>query len=597
MKEQLNPQQLQAVSSDQSCVVIAGPGTGKTHTLIAKLKYLLKDKKIPPQQIMALTFTKKAAEELKSRLNESLSLKTSEKGGPFIGTIHAWCYQFLKQHHPDWQDHPKEIISEAEQKRIIKEFKPKGEKVKDILDKISLLKQTNDSPIDGDHRQQLKTIIDQYQHYLKTHHLVDFDDLLLETLDFLQNPPALDYQYILVDEFQDLNQLQFQIIIRLLKISHAKIFVVGDPYQSIYGFRGASPQFFNQLKSLYKPQTVNLTTNYRSTQNILDLSDRLFSDSRVLRAVHDLPSETRLLNTTDHLTEAYWISKQIQQLTGAGDFSIHHEVNISDHDYGFRDIAILYRTHSLSESLEKQLAKDTIPYQVIGEKTLLEYSEIEQIVRILELINQPELEDDRWLLRPQEYQLITDLKSDDQATLHTWIDLLIMELSLESSSAKKDRLDRLKIIALQYGNQPASDTLSDFLLQLKMLQTPDEYQPEVNKVTLSTMHAAKGLEFGVVFIIGLEEGLLPYHKSLDDEQQLEEERRLLYVGITRAKQQLYLTLTRKRAIHNQIQPSQSSRFLQSLTSPLLHVMEDQLAQKYQKQKAARRKKKQQMQLF
>ena len=201
------------------------------------------------------------------------------------------------------------------------------------------------------------------------------------------------------------------------------------------------------------------------------------------------------------------------------------------------------------------------------------------------------------LLTPKEYKLIQDLKTKDKDSLYIWIEYLIKELKLESSSEKKERLDRLKTIALQFGNRPAVKVLTEFLHQLKMLQTPDEYQPGINKVTLSTLHAAKGLEFSVVFIIGLEEGLLPYQKSLEDASQLEEERRLLYVGITRAKQFLYLTNTKKRKTHSQWETTKPSRFLKQLESSMLEEVEDQLANKYLKHKEIKRRKKLQMKLF
>ena len=576
----LNPQQLAAVTHTDSCLVIAGPGTGKTHTLVARLDYLLTEKQVPPHQILALTFTKKAAREMKNRLS-SVALAKEE---PFIDTLHAWCYWYLKNHHPDWQIHPKTIISEAEQKGIIRSLKHSGDKVDDLINQISKLKQTDNSELSSsrtrgsmagltkeieyqvsgvtwpiDSHFHGTDILNAYQNYLLTHHLLDFDDLLIDTFNLLQNPnitkPA--YQHTLIDELQDFTTLQFQIIQQLIS-SQTQVFIVGDPYQSIYGFRGAAPNLVDQL-TILNLEKITLTQNYRSHQVILDSSSSLFDPPRSLQALEANGPSIQLLQTADEKTEAYWISKTIQQLTGSYDPNINSPSDLSQ--IHFADIAILYRSHNLSQPLQLQLSKDSVPRQIIGEKTLLEYSDISTVLEKLKILNLNNLD----------------------AGVHNLSELLTyiyQQSHLHQTQPALQRLQLLKTLAHQYGNDLNLETINLFLEELKFYQDSDTFQTGADKVTLSTIHAAKGLEFHTVFIVGVEEKLLPFHKSLDDPEQIDEEKRLFYVALTRAKHQVILTTTKHRYIHDKSETSKPSRFLKLLSSQHIQTVEDQFAIKY-----------------
>jgi superfamily I DNA/RNA helicase len=652
MKMSLNSSQLKAVECRDSCIVIAGPGTGKTHTLVAKLGYLLEVERVDPGKILALTFTKKAAEEMRERVSEKYQItnikyqKYGASGGflgrdgnfPFIGTIHAWCFWLLKNYHPEWKDKPKEIVAEAEQKEIVRSLnhmtiKPQNQKmrVEELLNEISLwkqgninkslkhenLKSNNQMNKTSNNQISMEKIISGYQTYLRKRNLVDFDDLLVEARELLKvnsqmlmsnakgQMSIVEYEYILVDEFQDLNKVQFEIVKSIIEFG-SKIFAVGDPQQSIYGFRGASPEYFNELKSIENYKIIELNENYRSGQEILDLSGGLFNIQLSAKNEH-LECETQLVRTHDQRTEAYWISRQIQKLSGMGEELTYQRAS-EFRQLPLSEIAILYRTHALSRPIEEQLGKDNIPFQKVGEKSLLEYEEVKRVVGVLKefyALSGAQRSrsgtkvtsgfDSTALRSAKKAAKIAESLVEIDMSLVEGIDFVINKLSLVTSKVRKERLARLRMIGMQFRGL-LEDNVGAFLEEVKMLQAADEYQKGVDKVTLSSLHAAKGLEFAVVFLVGVEEGLLPYigeGRDLD----VNEERRLLYVGMTRAKQYLYLTQCKKRLVYDVNLNVESSRFLSELDFNLLKSVDDSYVEGYLKGVAKARQKKAQMKLF
>ncbi|MEK7109902.1 MAG: UvrD-helicase domain-containing protein [Patescibacteria group bacterium] len=563
-------------------VILAGAGSGKTRVLVTKVVYLIKEKNISPSSIVMLTFTNKAAAEMKERISRQL-------GGivklGFIGTYHSFCVRILRQFwEPAGLNKNFIIYDDSDQKTLIKQII-----LEKKLDKktpgyfayyISLAKNQMITPenfLENFKFHQSALVADVYFHYqkkLETNHGVDFDDLLIKTVSLFQkHKHVLDYfqnkfNYFLVDEFQDTNFVQY-LLTKLLAERTKNVTVVGDFSQSIYSWRGADITNLKKFENDFKgTKTFYLEENYRSTQKILDFAFSIISKNSTHPILHlftdNKPGEdVTFYQAGNEQEEAIYVAEEIVRL-----ISVNRDLEPPN-------FAILYRTNAQSRVLEEVLLRYGIPYILVGGTRFYERKEIKDILAYLKLLINPiesvSLERIKKLgkTRFAKFKTLYDETKDKIEELSTEE---LMEKIFESVGFLKmfdsedpddfsrlENIKELKSVALSFPK------LMDFLEQVALVESEysqHEKETKVNRrLVLMTLHQAKGLEFDHVFIVGVEEGLLPHSRSIDDQFQLEEERRLFYVGITRAKKALYITNTRKRFIFGSQGYSTPSRFI------------------------------------
>ena len=571
LPDKLNREQEQAVrSTARTVAVIAGPGTGKTKTLISHILYLIENRKVKPGEITAVTFTNQAASQMRERLRNALG-KKKQIHTMQIGTFHAICLAFLKDQGREFSILDEEGAQEIA-RGIIEEYQLK-DTVKKFLYRVSGWKAEGEVP------QEDTDAFLAYQKYLEERRLLDFDDLLLETLKLIEEPQASagwekHFSYLLVDEFQDINPLQY----RLLKAWNKKgreLFVIGDPDQSIYGFRGADASCFDRLVQEHAgTDVIRLAENYRSTPQILNAALAVIShnpgEDRRLAANREDGDRARLVTAESGMGEAIFIAKEINRLAGGIGMLEAHElsgaVRTEGRVRGFDEIAILYRTNHQGDLLEKCLKKEGIPYIVAGRGSFLQEEKVrgsicffryldnpmdilakEQCLRLLwnmdgNLAAEEVLERMAGKYRPL-YQ-----KKKPQKFLELWME----ELQLEDNEAVK----KLAGMGVFY------KTMAEFMSAIQLgiesdIKRCGNRDYASGAVTLMTLHGAKGLEFPVTFIYGVRKGLIPL-ESEKGKTDLEEERRLLYVGMTRAMEELILTTSKE-----------ASGFLEGVPSELL----------------------------
>lgn len=609
--EGLNPQQREAlIHTEGPILILAGAGSGKTRVISHKFVYLLKAKKLSPDSILTVTFTNKAAREMKERIT---SLCGKNLNGPWIGTFHSQCCRILRREieklgfMPDFT-----IYDDDDQcnliRHILREFKIHEALFKGFAAKISSLKSSLVSPEEflsrGDgfgFDEKLAKVYLRYQTELKRCNALDFDDLIgLTVMLFERHPEILKkyqdaFSYILVDEFQDTNYAQYRLL-KLIASAHRNISVVGDDDQSIYRFRGADVNnVFRFEKDFPGARIIKLEQNYRSTQNILNVASAV-----IARNPKRKPKKLWTgkgcgekvcycwLNNEDE--EANYIAKMIRDLYLKG-------------TYDYIDFAVLYRVNAQSRTIEEALRNEGIPYRIVGGVSFYQRKEIKDIVAYMRLtVNQNDNVSLRRIINtpsrgigPATLTRIENEAKKKSTSLYDTIKTFIRSDSL--SPQIKDKLEEFirlidKIRAKNYKTaadmihnildktkyldyideeerirnieeliSSGSDTgVKEFLEKVSLFTNLDEEVAE-NVVSLMTLHSAKGLEFPVVFISGLEEGILPYFKAIENEDELNEERRLFYVGITRAKEMLYLTGARKRKLYAKSKDQEPSRFL------------------------------------
>jgi superfamily I DNA/RNA helicase len=608
----LNSPQQQAVKfTTGPLAIMAGPGTGKTKTLVAKIEYLIQQKLARPTQILALTFTNKAAAEIKERLN---LLNAEDENYPFIGTFHGFCLHLLVTH----TQQSVKLIAEAERKKIIHQLLKNNFSQSDLAEfswheislklsqlKLSLsLKDQNQSNF----QQQLSQLLDQYQLQLKAEQLIDYDDLLVNTVELLNQQPSLaekiglKYQYILVDEFQDTHLIQYQIIkLITAKIEQPNITVIGDPLQSIYGFRGAAGDIFHQFQQDFPTaQTLTLTINYRSRPQIIKLSHSLFPQSQLLIANNLETADINFVTTLNEQSESQWIINHIQQQLGGLNLNQASDFHHQGQQLSFKDFAVIYRTHHLARNLENALEKSGLPYQTIGSLSVFEKKEIGFLIDTLSfLFNHNDLN----LEKLQTHSLATPSLINALKSLPNQINNLnprqlieqILQLShldevIKQSSTKQRDLQTFHQYLQQFSG---SNWLPTCVEYLQNLSVHDYYDERADRLTLLTMHAAKGLEFSQVFLIGFEKDLIPHQKRLSNEE-VTEEKRLLYVALTRAKDFLTVIncLERFHQTNRTISP-----FFKEFDSQDFTVQIDPAIKKIQKYRQKTRDQKRQMSLF
>lgn len=564
---QLNQQQQQAIEHTGSHqLIVAGPGTGKTHTLTQKILRLLRAG-TSPAGIMAITFTTKAAQEMQERLEHDT------KQMPFVGTFHALALRILKTRghnffllQPKQQDEILDRIASKLNKKQKKEFK----RVITLAKNQILPFEEIDTFLEPD---QVRETYDKYAETLDAESLIDFDDLLLKGLEHLKQSDMRP-EHLFVDEYQDINEIQYRFI-RVLAGEHTKIYAIGDPDQSIYAFRGSNIQHFLRFEQDF-PDThrVTLTENYRSTPQVLAAANTLIQNNterldKTVTATGENGSAITLHPFETEWQEGRFITKEIARLVGGTDMIQSHTPEYSReygiHSYHFPDIVVLYRTRAQARVIEECLKKDGIPYQCISSIPWYQKEEVQSLLQYLQYLQSPGAQHD--IPEPQKILLnnyVREHRDLSTSKPSDMINKIVQYLKLEEhhddgSPRAHRKLQNLKAFmasAAMFDAHSGEAGLQNLLDHYALLQEYDHYNPQAKAVSLMTLHAAKGLEFPVVFIAGLEDGLLPFRKE-GEKTNIEEERRLFYVGITRAKEKLYLSY----AVNRNKTPVQPSSFL------------------------------------
>ncbi len=584
--ETLNPVQMQAVCATEGPVLIlAGAGSGKTKALTHRAAYIIQEKHIAPENLLLVTFTNKSAEEMANRIVLLLGNKSAR---PNMGTFHSICSKILRRDgkhlglgpgfsiydETDAQD----AVKEAMERLDIPTQKTSPSAVRHT---ISAAKNEMISSLEypqyarGYFQETVAKIYIEYQKILEKNQAVDFDDLILLTLKLFKNyPEILSYyqnlfQYIMVDEYQDTNTSQY-IFTKMLAQRYRNICVVGDASQSIYKFRGADfRNIVNFQKDYPETKVFNLEQNYRSTQIILDAAHAVIRKNKshpVLELWTDKKSgkKIQVAETRNEKDEAYFIVNEIK--TSGRPLS---------------DFAVLYRTNAQSRAIEETLLKTGMPYTLVGGLRFYERKEIKDVLAYLRLIQNPadsvskkRIEKIGKTRAARFMDLFLELEPNREDTSTIQIMDLILERTnyfdyiddgTEVGKSKIENVKELRSVAEQFPK------LVEFLENVSLVEYVDQKsrQGSSERITLTTLHQAKGLEWPVVFLTGMEEGLFPHSRSFLNPEELEEERRLAYVGITRAKEQLYFTHTRQRLFFGTRSNNIVSRFLGDIPATLV----------------------------
>ena len=638
---ELNPRQKEAVESTEGpCLVIAGAGSGKTKVLTYKISYLMQVKGVKPWNILAITFTNKAANEMKERVER---LASDAINDIWLGTFHSICVRILRKFIDRIGfDSSFAIFDSTDQRTLVKNcmkelnIDPKLFTDRSILSEISNAKNEMLTPekyeerANGDYRKEITSkVYYLYQKKLRKNNAIDFDDIINYTINILtDNPDVLDYysskfKYILVDEYQDTNKSQFMLV-SLLASKYGNITVVGDSDQSIYRFRGADiTNILNFEKDFPGAKIVKLEQNYRCTGNILKAANAVIKHNenkyeKVLWTENDEGKLPFVYCGEDEYDEGSFIVQEINHLR-------------REEYYKYSDFVVLYRMNSQSRAIEDVLRREDIPYKIVGGLKFYERKEIKDIIAYLRLIanpsdnlsleriiNEPKRgvgktsleniekisaengismyqvikEADKFL--PRIYQntrefikVIEELRATDvpvseliKQTLNKtgYTQALKNENTVEAES-RIENLEEFLTVAMEFEKESADNNLNEFLESISLSSDTDSLEESDDMVTLMTLHSAKGLEYPVVFLVGMEDGVFPGHKSMDNPEDIEEERRLFYVGITRAQHYLYLTFARKRTIFGSTSYNPPSRFLKEIPADLLDGYEDAFAEK------------------
>ena len=643
LTQNLNENQLDAVMhKDGPALIIAGPGSGKTTVITSRIAWLINNEKIPIQEISALTFTNKAANEMKNRIFHMLDIPPI-KFLPNIGTFHSFCAYLIRENHNILNlDKSFAIYDSYDQTAVIKRtldelnLDTKLYKPRVVLSIISGAKSKIQNPetyqknISTAYAKNIYEIYKIYQQKLIQSNALDFDDLLMKTFEMLNSNQEISniyqskYKYLLIDEFQDTNLIQYSIA-KLIANKTNNIFVVGDPDQSIYSWRNADITNILNFKSDYnKSKIIYLNKNYRSSQNIIDASQSVISEnatnySRQITSVNEKGNLIISIESYDENEEAEIISREINSI-------------ISSDKIQLKDIAIMYRTNAQSRAFEHYLSSLQIPYQLVGGTRFYQRQEIKDIIAYLRLnLN---LHDDTSLLRiiniptrgigkstvdkiilyanqsnisvfdaatilsninedveiskilssgPKKnvkkfLNLITDINNKSKTFSVEEIITYIIDKTnyknylLGSLTNPEERLENIEELVSSINNfesENEEDKINLFLESVSLINDVDHLNDEQDKLTLITLHQSKGLEFDSVFLTGLEDGTLPHVLSFESDSEMEEERRLMYVGITRAKRRLYLSRVFKRGGWGKSEVKEPSRFLFDIPNELI----------------------------
>lgn len=625
MIEQLNKEQKEAVLYNKGpLLVLAGAGSGKTKVLTTKIAYLIKELEISPTNILAITFTNKAAKEMKERVTNLIGELSKYIQ---ISTFHSFGLKIIRENYRYLGYDSNFTILDSDDslsviKKILKEknLDPKIYNPKAIRNKISSCKNELMTPemysryAGTDYENIVVEVYEKYVKTLKQNNSIDFDDLLILPIKlFKENPLILeDYQnhfkYILIDEYQDTNEAQY-ILTKMISAKYRNICCVGDNDQAIYGFRGANYKNILNFERDYKDsKVIMLEDNYRSTKTILDAANCVIKNNKDrkdknLRSNKGIGEKIEYFRCDSEKAEALYVVGEIEKL--------RQEKNIN-----YEDIAILYRTNAQSRNLEEAFLQKNMPYKVIGSFYFYSRKEIKDLIAYLRLIHNDK--DNVSLLRcintPKRgiglrtiqniidkaeannisyydaiesgkelvfKQIIEDLKKiSEDATLTELIDQVLelsgMKSELENEKSleadiRLENLEEFKSITRAFEEREGLVSLEEFLLEISLISDVEEYKEDDNRVSLMTVHSVKGLEFDYVFVVGMEEGIFPHVNSMYDNHELEEERRLCYVAITRAKEKLYLVNARSRMLFGQTQVNPVSRFIKEINEDLMNM--------------------------
>lgn len=618
----LNDKQLEAVNHTEGpCLVLAGAGSGKTRVLTERIIKLIDDG-VSPYNILAITFTNKAAKEMRVRVQNKIG---DVADSIFIGTFHSFGLRILRENYDAIgyssnitildTDDTKSLI-----KRILKEnsFDPADYDIKHIISRISNAKNDGISPLEfsklflNEHDKVIGLVYEKYLKLLKENNSVDFDDLLLKPVEiFKKRKDILEkyqerFRYILVDEYQDTNSIQYELC-KMLAKKYNNIFVVGDANQSIYSWRNADYRNILNFEKDYKnAHVVLLEENYRSTNTILKAANSVIKNNNEGTKLNLWTSigdgeKIEYIRVEDEIKESSFVINKIKELVSEG--------------YNYSDFAVLYRTNAQSRTVEEAFVRNNIPYNIIGSYYFYNRKEIKDLIAYLNLIynTNDSVSLERVINTPKRgigtktIDNIRDKANMNDISLFDAIDSgkelefkkLILELIEDSktmnlsdliedvlvktglrreyeldksieSDTKVENLNEFKSLAVNFEDNGIYD-LSTFLENIMLVSDKGQYAEDDNNVNIMTLHSAKGLEFNIVFILGMEEGIFPHSRSFESAKELEEERRLCYVGITRAKKKLYLLSARTRTLYGRTSGTIESRFIKEIDPTLINI--------------------------
>ena len=629
MLDGLNKEQKEAVLHKEGpCLVLAGAGSGKTKVLTTRIANMINDG-IYSGNILAITFTNKAAKEMRDRISNM-----TNNNYAFVGTFHSFGLRIIRENTEKLGLTSNFTIIDSDDvssviKKIMKEFdiSTKEYSVSYIRNKISFIKNEmlSESEVDkylnSPPEKVAVKVYREYEKILKRNNAVDFDDLLKRPVElFMQNDDILDkyqekYRYILIDEYQDTNEVQYKLV-KLLASKYRNLFVVGDVNQSIYGFRWSNyKNILNFEKDYPDSKSITLNQNYRSTNTILNAANSVIKNNVERKEVNLYSTfgdgvKIKYFRGNDEKDEVKLVVDEIKKLLDKG--------------YEYNDFAILYRTNAQSRNVEDAILKVNWPYKVVGSYYFYKRKEIKDLLCYLRLISNHQ--DDvslervinvpkrgigdtsinnlrsiarennecmfKCLSKPKEVEikkLILELTEDAKdKDLTELIDVVLEKSGMKEELEKEHTLEadirlenlmEFKSITENYQKETGTVNLEDFLEDISIVADQSEHETLDNAVTLMTMHAAKGLEFKVVFLIGMEEGIMPHSMSLNEKSELEEERRLCYVGITRAKERLYITNAKRRMLFGNTSMNPPSRFIREIDSNLIEKEESKTENK------------------
>lgn len=613
----LNEMQRLAVTTTEGAVmVMAGAGSGKTKVLTHRIAYLIESLGINPYNILAVTFTNKAANEMKERVGKLISCDTKKL---WVSTFHSFCARFLRREIQVLGKYKQNfiIIDEDDAMKVLKEEMKDKDFIlqpKEAMRLISLVKNDESLPeMSSFERSEFDIVYTLYHEHLLRENLLDFDDLIsltvkiLEEYLYVREKYTSLFNYIMIDEFQDTNRLQYKLV-NLLTSQTKNIFIVGDINQSIYSFRGARVENVNSFKKLYNPVIIKLEKNYRSTSNVLNIANDIISKNNSfvkmeLYTDNEEGNKAELYHADSNYGEVLHIIAEIQKLVSLG--------------YKYKDMAILYRMNSLSLNFENEFVKHNIPYVIyggvgyysrkevkdiiaylrlivdvkddfsfkrivnvpkrkIGEKVINELSEISKSKNI-SLFEAIEYSNNK-LLQGFKMMILGLQKELETVTLDYLVDRILDKttyLLMLQQADEEDRIDNvmelksiMKDIMESYEGTN-TEKLSSFLADLALKTDVDNINESDDKVKLMTFHQAKGLEYPVVFMPAMEQGIFPSYRSMGTPSELEEERRVCYVGVTRAKERLYFSIAQVRRMYGKDNPGYPSEFLKAINKDRL----------------------------
>ena len=620
----LNEWQLEAVKTTEGpLLILAGAGSGKTRVLTYRVAYLINECNVDPYNVLAITFTNKAANEMKDRIMGILGPKAYSIQ---ISTFHALGVLIVKENYEKAGYKANFTILDSDDsltliKKILKDlnFDPKIYNPKAIRNQISgaknglLTAKEYDKFATTEFEQVVLRVYEKYEEKLVVNNSLDFDDLLMLPIKIFRKYPEVlkhyqeRFKYILIDEYQDTNEAQYTLV-KMLSAKYKNICVVGDNDQSIYSFRGANyHNILNFEKDYPKCKVIMLEKNYRSTKNILNAANDVIKNNKErkdknLWTDNDIGSKIRYHRAYDEKDEAFYVVSEIKELIKSGE--------------KLNDIAVLYRTNAQSRNVEEVLLRENIPYRVIGSFYFYNRKEIKDLIAYLKVIYNSS--DDVNLLRiinvPKRgigdktiqnltvsanlnntslfdaissgkellfKQTIDELKElSEKSSLTELVDAilektgikneLVSEKSIEAD-VRLENLEEFKTITKSYEESKGIVSLDEFLNEISLVSDVEEYRNRDDVVTLMTIHSAKGLEFKNLFIIGLEEGVFPHQAAFFDSNELEEERRLCYVAITRAEEKLWLINAKRRTLYGIDSVNPPSRFIGEINPDWLDV--------------------------